>query len=90
MASACASVAAVGAPQQTGEGPPIPAFPQARSGCGEQAAAPVGQVHGLAYLALPVVLDGMMISPTCLSFGLISSTSLFASLAYSYSLAAET
>jgi hypothetical protein len=33
------------------------------------------------YLALPVVLDGMMISATCLSLGLISSTSLFASLA---------
>jgi hypothetical protein len=42
------------------------------------------------YLALPVVPDGMIMSATCLSLGLISRTSLFASLVYSYSLATET
>jgi hypothetical protein len=35
------------------------------------------------YLTLLVVLDGMIISATCLSLGLISRTSSFASLVYS-------
>jgi hypothetical protein len=35
------------------------------------------------YLALPVVLDGMIMSATCRSLGSMSRTSLFASLVYS-------
>jgi hypothetical protein len=59
------------------------------AGCGVQAAASVAK-FAARYLALPVVPDGMIMSVTCLSLGLISRTSLFASLVYSNSLATET
>lgn len=52
------------------------------AGCGVHAAASVAKVAA-RYLALPVVPDGMIISVTCLSLGLTSRTSLFASLVYS-------
>jgi hypothetical protein len=66
-----------------------PAPANGRAGCGVRAAASVAK-FAVRYLALPVVPDGMMMSATCLSLGLISRTSLFANLVYSYSLATET